>query len=61
MIVAVTGAAPVFTAVKLAMSPTPVAASPIEGVLFVQLYTIVPPVAVDPNDMAVVVSPLHNT
>jgi hypothetical protein len=61
VIVAVTGVVPVFTAVKLAMSPTPVAPKPIEGVLFVQLYTIVPPVAVDPKDTDVVVPPLHTT
>ena len=45
MIVAVTGAVPAFTAVKDAMSPEPLAARPIDGVLFVQLYTTVPPVA----------------
>ena len=61
VIVAVTGVVPVFTAVKLAMSPVPVAPRPIEGVLFVQLYTIVPPVAVVPKDTAVVFAPLHTT
>ena len=61
VIVAVTGDVPVFTAVKLAMSPVPVAPRPIEGVLFVQLYTIVPPVAVVPKDTAVVVPPLQTT
>ncbi len=42
--VAITGAVPVFTAVNAAMFPVPLAAKPIEVVLFVQLYTIVPPV-----------------
>ena len=44
VIVAVTGAEVTLVAVKLAISPAPLAASPIDGVLFVQLYTIVPPV-----------------
>ena len=35
-IVAVTGADPVFTAVKAAIFPDPVAVKPIDGVLFVQ-------------------------
>jgi hypothetical protein len=61
VIVAVTGEVPVLTAVNEAMSPFPLANNPIEGVLFVQLYTIVPPVAVDPKDTAVVASPLHST
>ena len=42
--VAVTGAEPALVAVKLAILPEPLAAKPIDGVLFVQLYTIVPPV-----------------
>ena len=61
MIVAVTGEVPVLTAVNEAMSPVPFANNPIEGVLFVQLYTIVPPVAVVPKDTAVVASPVHST
>ena len=61
VIVAVTGDVPALTAAKEAMSPDPLANNPIEGVLFTQLYTIVPPVAVDPNDTAVVASPLHTT
>jgi hypothetical protein len=44
VIVAVTGAPVVFIPVKLAMFPEPLAASPIDVVLLVQLYTIVPPV-----------------
>ena len=42
--VAVTGAVVVFVAVNTGRLPTPLAAKPIDGVLFVQLYTIVPPV-----------------
>ena len=61
VIVAVTGAVPVLTAVKEEMSPVPLANNPIEGVLFVQLYTIVPPVAVVPKDTAVVFAPLQTT
>ncbi len=61
VIVAVTGAVPVLTAANEAISPTPLPPRPIEVVLFVQLYTIVPPVAVDPKDTAVVASPLHTT
>ena len=61
MIVAVTGDVPVLTAVKPAMSPVPLANNPIEGVLFVQLYTTVPPVAVELNVTAVVLPPLHTT
>ena len=37
VIVAVAAVAPVFTAVKLAMSPVPLAAKPMEVLLFVQL------------------------
>ena len=37
VIVAVTGVVPVFTPTKEAMLPVPLAASPIEGVLLVQL------------------------
>jgi hypothetical protein len=37
VIVATTGAVPVLTAVKEAISPVPDAASPIDGVLLVQL------------------------
>ena len=44
MIVAVTAAVPVFVAINAAISPEPLAASPIEVLSFVQLYTIVPPV-----------------
>ena len=61
VMVAVTGALPAFVAVNELISPAPLAASPIEGVLFVQLYTIVPPVVGLPNDTAVVAAPLHIT
>jgi hypothetical protein len=44
VIVAVTGAVVVFVAVKLGIFPVPDATSPMLVVLFVQLYTIVPPV-----------------
>ena len=37
VMVAVTGVVPVFTAVKAPMLPVPLAARPMEGVLFVQL------------------------
>ena len=43
--VAVTGALVALVAVKLAILPDPAAARPIEVLLFVQLYTTVPPVA----------------
>src|SRR5919112_1724492 len=42
--VAVTGAVPVLTAAKEAILPEPLAARPMEGVLFVQLYVMAPPV-----------------
>ena len=61
VIVAVTGAVPVLTAVKLAMSPVPLAPSPIVVLLFVQLYTIVPPVVGELNVIAAVLPPLHTT
>ena len=40
MIVAVTGTLVAFKAVKLAILPVPLAANPIDGLLFVQLYTV---------------------
>lgn len=58
VIVATTGAVPLFTAVNEAMSPVPLAASPIEGVLLVQLYTV--PV-VDPLKLTALVEPLAHT
>jgi hypothetical protein len=59
VIVAVTGEIPVLTAVKLAMSPVPLAARPIEGVLFVQRYVV--PATVPPNDTAVVLAPAQTS
>ena len=59
--VATTGAVPVFTAVKAGILPVSPAAKPIEVVLFVQLYTIVPPVAVLAKGMAADNAPLHTT
>ncbi len=44
VIVAVTGAFVAFVPVKDAILPDPLAAKPMLGVLFVQLYTILPPV-----------------
>ena len=59
--VLINDAVPVFTAVKEAMLPVPLAARPIEGVLFVQLYTIISPVVGLVNVTAVVAEPLHIT
>ena len=42
--VAVTGAMPEFFGIKEAIFPVPLAANPIEELVFVQLYVIVPPV-----------------
>ena len=61
VIVAVTGDVPVLTAPKEAILPVPLAPSPIEVLLFVQLYTIVPPVVGEPNATAVVFAPVHTT
>ena len=59
--VAVTGAVPLLVPTKEAILPVPLAPSPIEVVLFVQLYTIVPPVVGLLNVTAVVLSPLQIT
>ena len=59
--VAVTGAVPVFTAAKAAILPVPLAAKPMEGAEFVQLYTIVPAVVGLAKVTAVVFAPLHIT
>ena len=61
VIVAVTGAVPLFVALNDAILPLPLAARPMEGVLFVQLYTIVPPVVGLLNVTAVVGELLHTT
>lgn len=58
---AVTGALLVLIAIKLAILPVPAAASPIDGKLLVQLYTIVPPVVGLLKVTAVVGAPLHTT
>ena len=58
MIVATTAVVPVFKAVKLAIFPVPLAASPILVVLFVQLYAV--PGTADPVKLiAPVVVLLH--
>ena len=57
VIVAVTGAVPVLTAVNEAISPVPLADNPMEGVLLVQRYVV--PTTAPPNVTAAVLSPLH--
>ena len=59
--VAITGKLVRLIAIKLAILPEPLAAKPIEGNEFVQLYTIVPPVVGLLKLTAVDVAPLHNT
>ena len=49
---ATTGAVVAFNAVNGAIFPDPLAARPIEGVLFVQLYTMLPPVVGLLNNIA---------
>ena len=61
MIVAVTGAVPLLVAVKAAISPLPLAARPIDVLLFVQLYAVVPPVLVVAKVIASVDVVLHFT
>jgi hypothetical protein len=61
VIVATFGALVVLIAVNVAMLPLPLAAIPIEASLFVQLYVIVPPVALLLKLMAAVDEPLHKT
>ena len=56
---AVTGEVPLFTAVKDSISPSPVGSKPILGVLFVQLYVVVPPVFSVVNNISAVCSSLH--
>ena len=57
--VAVIGAVVAFVVTKDAIFPVPLATSPMAVLLFVQLYTIVPPVAGLVKVIAVVVAPLH--
>lgn len=62
--VAVTAALVKFIAVKDPISPVPLPASPIEGVLFIQLNSTLlppPPLLGLVNAIAVVDAPLHNT
>ena len=59
--VATTGALVIFTAVKAAILPVPLAARPMLVVLLVQLYTIVPPVVGLVKFTAAVIAPLHTT
>ena len=59
VIVAVTGDDPVLTAVNTAILPEPLANNPIEGVLFTQLYVVVPPVLPVLKVIAVVLPPLQ--
>ena len=59
MIVATIGAVPVFIAVNVAISPVPLAASPIADSSFVQLYVIVPTVFFVVN--VITLSPSHCT
>jgi hypothetical protein len=61
VMVATTGNIVVLVAIKVGMLPTPFAARPIDGVLFVQLNCTVPPVAGLLNAIAAVDDPLHNT
>jgi hypothetical protein len=57
VIVAITGTVPVLIAVKAGIFPIPLAANPIEGLLFVQLNAV--PLTEPVNVMAFVVAPLH--
>lgn len=58
MIVATTGVLPVLIAVKLGILPVPLAASPIDGALLVQLNTV--PGTVLLKLTAAVAAPAHN-
>lgn len=57
VMVAVTGEVPVLLAVKGTMESLPLAASPIEGSLFVHVYVV--PVTGLPKFIVLLVSPLH--
>ena len=61
VMVSTTGAVPVLMAVKANMFPTPLAAKPMEVFLFVQLYSIVPPVVGLAKITSAIVPPLHTT
>ena len=58
VIVAVTGVLPGLTAVKAGIFPLPLAAKPIDGLLFDQLKAV--PLTDPVNVIAFVVAPLHN-
>ncbi len=59
--VAINGAVVVLAVVKMGRLPVPLAAKPMEGVLFVQLYVMVPPVVGLAKVTAVVAVALQNT
>ena len=60
--VAITVAGPALVAVKLAILPVPLAARPMDGALFVQLYTVPGGAVTTPVKFtAVVGAPLHTT
>ena len=61
VMVAVTGDDPILTAVNEAIFPVPDAGSPIDGVLFVQEYAVVPPGLVVVKLTALALLPLHTT
>ena len=61
VMLAVTGNKVLFVAINEGIFPTPVAAKPIDGAEFVQLNTVVPPVAVVLKFIALVDAPLHKT
>jgi len=61
MIVAVIGAVPVFVAVKDPISPEPLDARPMDVVLFVHAYVVVPPLFVVVKFTADVLVLLHKS
>ena len=61
VIVAVTGAVPLLVAVNDGMFPEPLAARPIDGVLLLHEYVVVPPVRLVVKFTATVATPLHLT
>ena len=61
VMVAVTGAEPLFMAVKEVILPLPDAGRPIEVLLFVQVYVVVPPELVVEKLTAAVLLPLQTT
>jgi len=61
VIVATTEDVPAFVAVNDAIFPVPLAARPIDGVLFVHAYVVVPPVLLVEKFTAAIAEPVHNT